>query len=150
MTKYKLEWDKIYDVRRLFTTETDDEGKVIIYLAEFYDKEVAEYCLEQLNRREQLNKITTRINKLEADTNEMKGNVNILVIDKFLSDIAKLVGKMEYPDFYGKEVICDVCGRTSAPGCRRTCRRCANKAIQQVMKDHKETFQKLADNKVDT
>ena len=53
MTKYKLEWDKIYDVRRLFTTETDDEGKVIIYLAEFYDKEIAEYCLEQLNRREQ-------------------------------------------------------------------------------------------------
>ena len=27
---------------------------------------------------------------------------------------------------------------------------CANKASQQVMKDHKETFQKLADNKVDT
>ena len=37
-----------------------------------FDKEIAEYCLEQLNRREQLNKITTRINKLEADTNEMQ------------------------------------------------------------------------------
>ena len=105
---------------------------------------------QNIELREQLNKITTRINKLETDTNEMKGNVSILVIDNFLIDITKLVGKMEYPDFYGKEVICDVCGRTSAPGCRRTCRRCANKAIQQVMKDHKETFQKLMDNKVDT
>ena len=27
---------------------------------------------------------------------------------------------------------------------------CANKAAQQVMKDHKEAFEKLADNKVDT
>ena len=47
---------------------------------------------QNIELREQLNKITTRINKLETDTNEMKGSVNILMIDKFLSDITKLVG----------------------------------------------------------
>ena len=58
MPKYKIKWDKVYDVHRLFTIETDDEGEVEVHLAEFYDKEIAEYCLRQLNMRERLKEIS--------------------------------------------------------------------------------------------
>jgi len=37
--------------------------------------------------------IISRINKLDEDTREAKGNLDILVLDKFLEDIRKLAGE---------------------------------------------------------
>ena len=37
--------------------------------------------------------VISRINKLDDDTREAKGHLNILVLDRFLADITKLVGE---------------------------------------------------------
>jgi hypothetical protein len=39
--------------------------------------------------------VISRINKLDDDTREAKGHLNILVLDRFLADITKLVGENE-------------------------------------------------------
>ena len=48
---------------------------------------------EYIPLRSLYEQVISRINKLDDDTREAKGNLNILVLDRFLADITKLVGE---------------------------------------------------------
>ena len=48
---------------------------------------------EYIPLRSLYEQVISRINKLDDDTREAKGHLNILVLDRFLADITKLVGE---------------------------------------------------------
>jgi hypothetical protein len=48
---------------------------------------------ENIELRSLYEQVISRINKLDDDTREAKGHLNILVLDRFLADITKLVGE---------------------------------------------------------
>ena len=48
---------------------------------------------EYIPLRSLYEQVISRINKLDDDTREAKGHLNILVLDRFLADITKLIGE---------------------------------------------------------
>ena len=48
---------------------------------------------EIIKLRSLYEQVISRINKLDDDTREAKGHLNILVLDRFLADITKLTGE---------------------------------------------------------
>jgi len=57
--------------------------------------ERVEEQIKWLELRSLYEQVISRINKLDDDTREAKGHLNILVLDRFLADITKLVGENE-------------------------------------------------------
>ena len=55
--------------------------------------ERVEEQIKWLELRSLYEQVISRINKLDDDTREAKGHLNILVLDRFLADITKLVGE---------------------------------------------------------
>ena len=57
------------------------------------DSLIRELKKENIKLRSLYEQVISRINKLDDDTREAKGHLNILVLDRFLADITKLVGE---------------------------------------------------------